>query len=152
VCFSVCLRAVLTNKQCSAVYKTTKPIINIIVIPVKFTVFSVSRERTQLKLLVMVIPSCSEIWVQRELSDYPTGKELCLPLIIESWRLLLLFVGSLELFIALTEWLIQAERFVKNLHANTEMTCCDLGREVGWCIGGSNSKTGRIRFVYTAEI
>jgi hypothetical protein len=104
------------------------------------------------QLLIMVIPSCSEIWVQRGLSDYPMGNELWLPLIIESWRLLLLFVGSLGLFIALTEWLIQAEKFVKNLHANTEMTCCDLGRAVGWCIGGSNSKTERIQFLYTAEI
>jgi hypothetical protein len=59
------------------------------------------------------------------------GKELWLPLIIESLHILLLFVGSLELFIALTEWLIQTEKFVKNLHANTELTCCDLGREVG---------------------
>jgi len=63
-------------------------------------------------------------------------------------------VGSLELFIALTEWLIQTEKFVKNLHANTEMKFCDMGREVGWCIGGSSSKTGSIhvRFLYTYEI
>jgi hypothetical protein len=149
---SVCLRASLTNKQCTAVYQTTKLIINLIDITLKFTVFSFSRELTQLKFLVAVILSCSEIWVQRELSDYPMGKELWLPLITESWHLLLLFVGSLEMFIALTEWLIQTEKFVKNLHANTGLSSCDVGREVGWCIGGSSSKTGRIRFLYTAEI
>jgi hypothetical protein len=32
------------------------------------------------------------------------------------------------------------------------LTCCDLGREVGWCIGGSSSKTVRIQFLYAAEI
>ena len=48
-------------------------------ITLKFKVFSVSREPTRLKLLVMVIPSCSEICVQREISDYPMGTELWLP-------------------------------------------------------------------------
>ena len=61
-------------------------------------------------------------------------------------------MGSLELFIALIEWLMQTEKFIKNLHPNTELTCYDLGREVGCCIGGSSSKTRRIRFLYTSEI
>lgn len=154
-CCVVFLYAYVRHLPTNSVLPSINPrnqILNLIDIILKFTVFSVSREPTQLKLLVMVIPSCSEIWVRRELSDYPMGKELWLPLIIESWHLLLLFVWSLVLFIALTEWLIQTEKFVKNLHTNTDLTCCDLGREMGWCIGGSSRKTGRIRFLYTSEI
>lgn len=104
---SVCLRAVLSNKQWTAVYQTTKLIINLHDITVKFTLFSVLREPTQMKLLVIVIPNCSEIRVQWELSCYHMGKELYLLLIIESWHFLLLSVGILELFVALTEWLFQ---------------------------------------------
>jgi hypothetical protein len=44
------------------------------------------------------------------------------------------------------------EKFVKNLHANAEFTCCDMGREVDWCTGRPSNKTGTIRRLSTYEI
>ena len=79
---SLCLRAVLASKQCTAVHQSMKLIISLLYTNVKFTVFSVSSEPTQI-FLIMVSQSCSEIQVQWELSDYAMETELWLLLIAE---------------------------------------------------------------------